>query len=154
MFIMKNALPRRTMRERMEVHRANLSCAGCHRTMDNLGFAMENFNAVGAWRTREASAPVDATGTVPDGTAVDGIVALRNSLLRRPEVFVGTLTEKLLIYSLGRGLQHYDMPVVRAVVHGAAANDYRFSSIVLGIVQSAPFQMRMKSAEKIVEAGP
>jgi len=135
----------RTMRERMEGHRANPSCAGCHRTMDALGFAMENFNAVGAWRTWEAGAPIDATGTVPDGMAVDGIVALRNSLLRRPEVFVGTLTEKLLIYSLGRGLQHYDMPVVRSIVRGASANDYRFSSIVLGIVQSAPFQMRMKT---------
>ncbi|HEX5107206.1 MAG TPA: DUF1592 domain-containing protein [Vicinamibacterales bacterium] len=134
----------RTMRERMEGHRASPACAGCHRTMDNLGFAMENFNAVGAWRTREAGAPVDATGTVPDGTPVDGIVALRESLLRRPEVFVGTLTEKLLIYSLGRGLQHYDMPVVRSIVRGAAQNDYRFSSIVLGIAQSAPFQMRMK----------
>ena len=132
----------RTMRERMEVHRANPSCASCHRSMDALGFAMENFNAVGAWRTREAGVAIDASGMVTDGTAVDGVIGLREALMRRPDVLVGTLTEKLLTYGLGRGLQHYDMPVVRGIVRDAAGRDYRFSSLILGIVRSAPFQMR------------
>jgi mono/diheme cytochrome c family protein len=135
----------RTMRERMEIHRASPACAGCHRTMDALGFTMENFDAVGAWRTREAGAPIDASGTVTDGTPVNGVVELRNALLEQPEIFVATLTEKLLIYGLGRGLQHYDMPVVRAIVRDAAQRDYRFSSLIVGIVSSAPFQMREKS---------
>jgi mono/diheme cytochrome c family protein len=135
----------KTMRERMEIHRASPACAGCHRTMDALGFTMENFNAVGAWRTREAGAPIDASGTITDGTPVNGVVELRHALLERPEVFVGTLTEKLLTYGLGRGLQHYDMPVVRAIVRDAARRDYRFSSLIVGIVSSAPFQMREKS---------
>jgi hypothetical protein len=135
----------KTMRERMEMHRASPACAGCHRTMDALGFTMENFNAVGAWRTREAGVPIDASGMITDGTPVNGVVELRNALLAQPEVFVGTLTEKLLTYGLGRGLQHYDMPVVRAVVRDAAQRDYRFSSIIVGIVSSAPFQMREKA---------
>jgi hypothetical protein len=132
------------MRERMEVHRRNPACAGCHRSMDALGFAMENYNAVGAWRTREAGGAIDASGTVPDGTAVNGVVALREALLRRPDVFVGTFTEKLLTYALGRGLEQYDMPVVRAIVRDAGRRDYRVSSIVLGIARSVPFQMRTK----------
>jgi hypothetical protein len=136
----------RTMRERMDVHRANPGCAGCHRVMDSLGFAMENFNAVGAWRSFDAGAPVDASGTAADGTALRGVVELRNALLKRPETFVDTLTEKLMIYGLGRGLQQYDMPVVRAVMREAATEDYRFSSIVLGIVKSTPFQMRRKAS--------
>jgi hypothetical protein len=134
----------RTVRQRMEIHRANPSCASCHRVMDSLGFTMEQFNAVGAWRTREAGAAVDASGSFVDGTALDGVAALRQALLAKPEVFVGTLTEKLLTYGLGRGLQPHDMPVVRAIVRDAAARDYRFSSIILGIVNSAPFQMRTK----------
>jgi hypothetical protein len=135
----------RTMRERLDAHRANPACAGCHRLTDPLGFSMENFTAVGGWRSREAGAPVDASGGLPDGTPVDGVAALRTALLSRPEVFVRTLSEKMLIYALGRGLQSYDQPVVRSVVHDAAANDYRFSSLVMGIVKSAPFQMRQKS---------
>jgi mono/diheme cytochrome c family protein len=132
----------RTLRERMEMHRRNPACASCHRSMDALGFAMENFDAVGAWRTREAGQPIDASGMVPDGTPVEGVVALREALLRRPEVFVGTFTEKLLTYALGRGLEHYDMPVVRRIVRDAAGQDYRMSALVLGIARSAPFQMR------------
>ena len=135
----------KTMRERMEMHRASPACAGCHRTMDALGFTMENFNAVGAWRTREAGAPIDASGTNTDGTPVNGVVELRHALLEQPEIFVGTLTEKMLTYGLGRGLQHYDMPVVRAIVRDAAQRDYRFSSVIVGIVSSAPFQMREKA---------
>ena len=134
----------KSMRERMEVHRASPACAGCHRTMDALGFAMENFNAVGAWRTRDAGLAIDASGTMPDGTAIDGVTELRRALMRRPDVFVGTLTEKLLIYALGRGLEPYDMPAVRAIVRGAARDDYRFSALVEGIAGSVPFQMRRK----------
>jgi hypothetical protein len=135
----------KTMRERMEVHRGNPSCAGCHRAMDAIGFTMENFNAVGAWRARDAGVPIDATGMAADGTAVDGVVGLREALLERPDVFVETLTEKLLIYALGRGLQHDDMPVVRGIVRTAADDGYRFSSLVRGIVESASFQMRSKA---------
>jgi hypothetical protein len=114
--------------------------------MDPLGFAMENFDAVGAWRTREAGAPIDASGIVADGTAVDGVVELRRALLTRSDAFVHTLAEKLLIYALGRGLEGYDMPVVRRIVGDAAGQDYRLSSVILGIVRSTPFQMRTKSA--------
>jgi hypothetical protein len=135
------------MRERMEVHRGNPACAGCHRVMDSLGFAMENFDAVGAWRAREAGAPIDASGIVADGTAVNGVVELRRALLKRPENIVHTVSEKLMVYALGRGLEHYDMPVVRRILRDASGQDYRFSSLILGVVNSAPFQMRAKSSE-------
>ena len=136
----------RTMRERMEAHRASPACAGCHVIMDPIGLAMENFDAVGAWRTREGSSvtalgsPIDASGQLLDGTRVDGVVALKNALLADPEIFVSTLTEKLMVYALGRGLGHYDMPVVRSIVRESADNDYRFSSLIAGIVGSTPFQ--------------
>jgi hypothetical protein len=113
--------------------------------MDPIGFALENFDAVGAWRTRDAGAPVDASSQLTDGTAVDGVVALRQALLERPEVIVGTFTEKLMTYGLGRGLDYYDRPAIRAIVRQAAVKDYRFSDIVLGIVKSTPFQMRATS---------
>ena len=132
----------RTMREQMAEHRANAVCASCHKSMDPVGFALENFNAVGSWRTLDAGQPIDATGELADGTKVDGVVGLRQALLSRPELFVGTLTEKLLTYALGRGLDYHDMPVVRAIVRDAARHDYRFSSIILGVVHSTPFQMR------------
>jgi mono/diheme cytochrome c family protein len=135
----------RTIRERMEIHRANPSCAGCHRTMDALGFTLENFNAVGAWRTRDAGHDVNAQGTMADGEAVVGVAGLRAALLKRPEAFVETLTEKLMTYGLGRGLQYYDMPVIRGILRESASQDNRFSSIVLGIVKSTPFQMRRKA---------
>jgi hypothetical protein len=135
----------RTIRERMEIHRANPSCAGCHRTMDALGFTLENFNAVGAWRLRDAGHDVNAQGTLADGEAVAGVAGLRAALLKDPDAFVETLTEKLMTYGLGRGLQYYDMPVVRSIMRDAAGQDDRFSSIVLGIAKSAPFQMRRKA---------
>jgi hypothetical protein len=113
--------------------------------MDPLGFAMENFDAVGAWRTRDAGAPIDASGQLTDGTPVDGVVTLRQGLLKRPEVFVGTVTEKLLTYALGRGLAYYDEPAVRRIVRQAAPQNYRFSSLVLGIVNSTPFTNRLKA---------
>jgi hypothetical protein len=133
------------MRERMEIHRANPACAGCHKVMDSVGFTMENFNAVGAWRTREAGAPIDASGSAVDGTSVIGVDELRRALLKRPGAFVETLTEKLMVYGLGRGLEYYDMPVVRGVVRAAAPDDYRFSSLIVGIVRSTPFVMRRKA---------
>jgi hypothetical protein len=134
-----------TVRARMERHRASPACAGCHRVMDPLGLALENFDAVGKWRTREAGATIDASGELGDGTRVDGVVALRTALLARPEVLVGTFTEKLMTYALGRGLEYYDMPAVREIINSAGHDDYRFASLVLAIVRSVPFQMRTKA---------
>jgi hypothetical protein len=133
----------RTLRERMERHRASPTCAGCHKVMDPLGFALENFDATGAWRTREAGVPLDASGQLADGTRVDGVVALRNALLARSDVFVRTFTEKLMTYALGRGLQPFDMPAVRDISRKAERQDYRFSGIIMGIVNSPAFQMRV-----------
>jgi hypothetical protein len=132
-----------TVREQLERHRASPVCASCHRNIDPVGFALENFDAVGQWRgqTREGL-KIDAAGMLADGTKVDGPVALREALLARPDVFAGTVTEKLMIYALGRGLQPIDMPVVRSVVRNAASRRYAMQSIILGIVQSDPFQMR------------
>ncbi len=137
-----------SMRQRMENHRANPVCASCHKIMDPLGFALENFDAVGAWRDTAASAPIDASGAFWDGTPVDGVAGLRKSLLRRPTVFVQTVTEKLLTYALGRGLDYSDMSVVRGILRESAPRDYRFSAVVLGIVKSMPFQMRIKPAQE------
>lgn len=132
-----------TVRQRMEEHRKVEPCASCHKSLDPLGFALDNFNAVGAWRTRgEDGAPINASVTLADGAKVNGVVDLRNDLLSRPNVFVGTMTTKLMTYALGRGTEYYDMPAIRAVVNQAARNDYRFSSLILGVVKSAPFQMR------------
>jgi hypothetical protein len=134
-----------TMRERMEEHRSNAYCSSCHKIMDPIGFSLENFDAVGAWRTREGGTGgtlIDASGQMLDGTKVNGPVELRQALLRQPEIFVGTMTEKLMTYGLGRGLAYYDMPAVRAIVRDASKQDYRFSSLILGIVRSTPFQMR------------
>ena len=131
----------------MENHRRNPVCAACHRTIDPLGFALENFDAVGKWRdTTEAGTPVDTSGVFMDGSPMDGPAALRRVLTNRPNVFVGTLTERLLIYALGRGLESYDMPVVRGIVSAAATDDYRMTSIIRGVVRSRPFQMRRKVA--------
>jgi len=131
-----------TVRERMEEHRRNPACATCHRVMDPLGFSLDNFDAIGQWRSKEAGLPIDASGQLADGTKVNGVVDLRRALLLHPERFVGTMTEKLMTYALGRGLEYYDMPVVRSIARDAAHNDYRFSSLVMGIVKSTPFQMR------------
>jgi mono/diheme cytochrome c family protein len=136
-----------TVRERMRRHRANPQCASCHNLMDPIGLALENFDAVGAWRGFENGSPIDATTQLFDGTHIDGVVALRRALLARDEVLIRTITEKLMTYALGRGLQPYDMPAVRAIVRDAARDQYRFSSIVQGIVASVPFQMRMSDTE-------
>jgi mono/diheme cytochrome c family protein len=132
-----------TVRARMERHRASPACAGCHRVMDPLGLALENFDAIGKWRSEEAGVPIDASGQLGDGTRVDGAVALRDALVARPDVLAGTFAEKLLTYALGRGLEHYDMPAVRRIVRAAEADEYRFASLVLEIVRSVPFQMRV-----------
>ncbi len=131
-----------SMREAMERHRANPTCAACHATMDPIGFALENFDAVGAFRQEFENQPIDASGSTPDGVAFDGPAGLRNLLLDRSDLFVGTLTQKMMTYALGRGLEYYDMPTVRRIVRDAADEDHRWSSIILGIVRSAPFQMR------------
>ncbi|MDA1091962.1 MAG: DUF1592 domain-containing protein [Acidobacteria bacterium] len=133
----------RSMREAMEVHRANPACASCHSQMDPLGFALENFDAIGRWRDRgESNLPIDASGLLPNGTLFDGPSGLRAELVKSPEQFVTTMTEKLLTYALGRGVEHFDAPTIRAIVRDAAQDDYRFASVVSGIVNSTPFQMR------------
>jgi len=135
-----------SMRERMEEHRQNPACASCHSIMDPIGFAMENFDAVGAWRTNEARVPIDASGQLLDGTKVNGVVELKKALLREPDRFVATFTEKMMTYALGRGLAYYDMPTVRKIVRDSAGNNYKFSSIISEIVKSTPFQMRLKAS--------
>jgi cytochrome c5 len=134
-----------TVREQLELHRASPVCAACHRNIDPVGFALENFNAVGQWQDKtKEGLKIDSAGVLADGTPVNGPVELRNAMIARPEVFVGTVTEKLLTYALGRGLEPVDMPVVRSVLRGSAKDNYRLQSIILGIVESMPFQNRMK----------
>jgi hypothetical protein len=132
----------KTIRERMERHRASQACAGCHKVMDPLGFAMENFDAVGAWRSKDGGQAIDASGELTDGAKVDGVIALRQALVARPDVFYRTFAEKLTIYAIGRGLDARDMPAIRAIVRSASKNDHRFSAFVMGVVNSTPFQMR------------
>jgi hypothetical protein len=131
-----------TLRERMEQHRKDPVCAGCHKVMDPIGFSLENFDATGHWRTNDEGAKIDPTGTLFNGAALDGVNGLRRELVSRPEVFVGVMTEKMMTYALGRGVEYYDMPAVRKVVQDAGKNNFKFSSIVLGVVKSAPFQMK------------
>jgi len=141
-----------SVREKMEAHRKNPVCASCHKIMDPIGFSLENFDLTGKWRSTDAGIPIDSSSQMVDGTKLSGPASLRAALLSRSDVFVSTLTEKLMTYAIGRGLKYYDMPAVRAVTRDAGRNDDRFSSIVLGIVKSAPFQMKMKPAENIQSA--
>jgi hypothetical protein len=134
-----------TVRQQMEQHRVNPACASCHKIMDPLGFAMENFDSTGKWRTTDGSAPIDSSGVLPDGTKFQGPAELRKILLSRPEQIVHTVTEKLLTYALGRGVEYYDAPVIRKIVREAAPKDYPWSSLIIGIVESMPFQMRTAS---------
>jgi hypothetical protein len=131
-----------SVRERLAQHRANVACAGCHKLMDPIGFSLENFDAVGRWREIEEGRPIDSTGGLPDGSQFVGVTGLEKALLKRPELFVGTLTEKLLTFALGRGVEPFDAPAIRRIVHNARARDYRLSSLIVGIVTSTPFQMR------------
>jgi hypothetical protein len=133
-----------TMRQRMEEHRASPQCAVCHRMMDPIGFALENFDGLGRWRQtdgEEGIEQIDSSGVLPDGTAFDGVVGLRDVLLSKRDMFVETFTERLLTYALGRGVEQYGRPVIRKIVREAAPDDYRWSSIILHIVKSKPFQM-------------
>jgi hypothetical protein len=131
-----------SVRERLAAHRASAACASCHDLIDPVGFALENFDAVGRWREIEEDRPVDASGSLPDGSEFSGVEGLEAALLGRPEWFVHALTEKLLTFSLGRGVQYDDAPAIRQIVRQAHADNYRFSSLVVGIARSVPFQMR------------
>jgi hypothetical protein len=131
-----------SVRERLAEHRANAACARCHNLIDPVGFALENFDAVGRWRTIEEAKPVDATGGLPDGSTFAGVTGLEQALLDRPEIFVRTLAEKLLTFALGRGIESYDAPAIRQAVRAARAEDYRVSALIVGIATSTPFQMR------------
>ena len=133
-----------SLRERMEAHRRDAVCAGCHKVMDPVGFALENFDAIGRWRTKDDGVNIDPSGTMYNGVKVDGVVGLRNMITSQPDTFAGVLTERMLTYALGRGLGYADMPVVRKIVRSAAARNYRFSSLVLGVVESPAFQMKIK----------
>lgn len=139
-----------SMRDRLAVHRANPACASCHDRMDPVGFALENFDAVGRWREFENGAEIDASGGLPDGSVFVGVANLETGLIQRPELFVRTLSEKLLTFALGRGVEAYDAPAIRRVVREARANQFRFSSIIFGITKSVPFQMRAKSSGEYV----
>ena len=139
--------PGQTMRERLAAHRANPVCASCHATMDPIGFGLENFDAVGAWRQSENGAPIDASGTLPNGAVFEGPAELRAALLARPEAFARALTVKLATYALGRGVEPFDAPAIRAILAEAAGSGYTFSSLVLGIVESVPFRMREAADE-------
>jgi hypothetical protein len=137
--IVSSTLP---IRERLKQHRANPACASCHQQMDPIGFSLENFDAVGRWRQTEAGQAIDASGGLLADGEFTGVAGLEQALLDRPELFVRTLTEKLLTFALGRGIEHYDAPAIRQIVRDAKADDYRFSQLILGIVHSTPFQMR------------
>jgi hypothetical protein len=136
-----------SVRQRMEQHRVNAACVSCHKMMDPIGFALENFDAVGRWRTKDGRLPVDPTGELVDGTKINGPASLQQALLRDSEQFVRTVTEKLMTYGLGRGVEYYDMPVLRSIVRASAGDKYRFSSLIIGIVKSAPFQTKAKQQE-------
>ncbi len=133
-----------SLRERMEAHRANPYCAGCHKVMDPLGFALENFDAVGQWRDTDEGAKIDPSGTMFDGTKVTKPSDVRKMLASHPDVFLNVFTQKLMTYALGRGVEYYDMPTIRAILRESSKNDYKFSSILMGVIKSAPFQMKVK----------
>jgi mono/diheme cytochrome c family protein len=135
-----------TLRARMEAHRVNPSCAACHQTFEPMGLAMENFDAVGAWRTLDAGQPIDPTGVTNDGTQLDGIESLREFTFSNGDIFAQSVTEKLLTYAIGRGLEYEDMPLVRSITHAAAEDDYRFSSLLMGVISSPAFTMNVKTA--------
>jgi cytochrome c551/c552 len=136
-----------TMRQTMEAHRTNPVCASCHKIFEPIGLALENFDAVGSWRTLDGDSPIDASGVLVDGTKVEGVASLRDALVRRSDQFVRVVTEKMMTYALGRGVEYRDMPLVRSIVRDSASSNYKFTSLVLGIVKSAPFQMNTKTAD-------
>jgi hypothetical protein len=141
-----------SLREAMVRHRAQPACANCHARMDPIGFAMENFDAVGKWRDQDAGKPIDVSSKLTDGTVVDGIPGVKNLVLRDPARFAGAIAGKLLMYAIGRNVQYFDEPAIREIVRKAAPGDYKFADLVSGVVQSMPFQTRrvpqLKSEEK------
>ncbi len=141
---------RRSVRERLDAHRSNPGCAVCHVRMDPLGFSLENFDALGRWRTMSDGVPVDGSASLPDGSRFDGIAGLRALLVNHREDFVRTVTERLLSYAIGRGTESSDWPAVRRIVHESAARDHRWSAIILGIVRSTPFGMSTSAAPMAV----
>jgi hypothetical protein len=140
------AAKKKSLRERLEAHRAKAVCASCHKIMDPLGLALENFDLIGMWRESDAGSRIDPTGELVDGTRLSGAADLRKALLNRSDAFVTAVVERLMTYALGRAVHHYDMPAARAIVREAAADDYRFSSLILGVVKSMPFQMKKKKS--------
>jgi hypothetical protein len=136
------------MRVRMEEHHTNPVCASCHKIFEPIGLGLENFDAIGSWRTLDGDNPVDATGVLVDGTKIDGVAGLRDSLVRHSDQYARVVTEKMLTYALGRGVEYQDMPTVRSIVRDSAAGKYKFTAIVTGIVKSAPFQTNMKTADE------
>jgi len=139
------------MRQQLEQHRANPSCASCHARMDPLGFALENYDAVGRWRTEEGKFPIDASGKLASGASFTNAKELKEVLLTQKEEFVQCLTEKLLTYAVGRGLERYDKPVVRSISRDLAQNGYHFSALVMGIVRSGPFTTRRTAPIELTE---
>jgi hypothetical protein len=137
-----------TLRQRLEMHRKNPVCASCHKIMDPMGFALENFDLVGTWRDTEAGAPIDSTGQLADGTPLAGPADLRAAILSRSDMFMTVATEKLMTYALGRAVHHDDMSTVRAIVRAAGQRDNRFSALVVGIAESAPFRLRHKASQE------
>ena len=136
------------MRQAMIQHRADPACASCHSRMDPIGFAMENFDAVGRWRDRDADSKIDTSGVFPDGVKFDGMAGLKAALLSHPEEFVSTVTGKLLMFAIGRNVQYFDQPAIRAIVKKSAGDNYKFASLVQGVVKSVPFQMREAQSAK------
>src|SRR3954452_17129332 len=135
------------MRETMEMHHANPACASCHSLFEPIGLSLENFDGIGAWRLKDEGQTIDTTGVLANGTKIAGVASLRNILMQNQEQFVRVLAAKLLTYALGRGIEHEDMPLVRSIVRDAARNNYRFSSLVMGVIRSAPFQNNLKGTE-------
>jgi hypothetical protein len=138
-----------SMRQAMTMHRAAPACAGCHARMDPIGFALENFDATGKWRDHDDGGRIDASGAFPGGSAFEGSAGLKKELIRDPKPFYSTIAERLLMYAAGRNLQYYDKPAVRSIVRGAALGNYTFTSFVLGVVKSRPFQMREAAAREV-----
>jgi hypothetical protein len=132
-----------SIKEAMQLHRASPACAGCHAKMDPIGFALENFDALGRYRADENGRPLEVRSTLPDGTVVDGIEGVRRLVLRDPALFVEAMTGKLLMYALTRNIQHYDQPTIRVIARESARQNYTFASLVQGVVNSVPFQSRM-----------
>ena len=138
----------------MELHRRDPACAGCHQLMDPVGFALEQFDAVGTWRTTDGVNTIDASSVMYDGTKINGPADLRNFVLSYKDQFARTVTEKLLTYALGRGVEYYDMPVVRSIVRDADKDGYRFDTLILDVVKSAPFQMNSKPGQPVTRRAP